>query len=122
MAKQPAVCEAGQKWLKGQKLSLGALTGQDWAALKTFLHALDLYCYSDDEGRKHALLAMHHAVRAMQPSTRGFARAAIPYLLDWSDRDTSVAKNSWRNFPRDSGSNLQTASFTNRTPDAARPY
>lgn len=70
------------------KSVLAPLTGQDYQAYKTFLHALELYGYCDTDGRKHALACMKHAVSAMQPHTRWIARATIPHLLDWSDQHT----------------------------------
>lgn len=95
--KKIVLCEDALRWMRAQKnnpdkrspgqINLAALTGQDFAALKTFVHALELYCYSDDDGRANALLCMRHAVLAMQPSTRYIAREAIPHQLDWGDRE-----------------------------------
>lgn len=96
------VCESGPSWLKevaknfwsriGLKESckspLAPLTGQDYQAYRTFLHALELYGYCDDQGREHALRCMHHAVSAMQPHTRWVARASIPHLFDWGHQQT----------------------------------
>lgn len=98
--KQKPVCEAGPKWLKEVALSNPAriglkgptkgifapLTGQDHKAYLTFLHALQLWGYSDSEGREHALVCMKHAVKSMQPQTQWIARATIPHLLDWEDQ------------------------------------
>lgn len=50
-------------------------------------HLVDLYGSSDDPGRRCAVLAMAYAVRAMQPSTRHLAKAAIPHVLDWCHED-----------------------------------
>jgi len=100
LAKEKPVCESGPKWLKevatnfpsrigleqSNKSPLAPLTGQDYQAYRTFLHALELYGYCDDEGRRHALICMQHAVRAMQPHTQWIARASIPHLLDWGDQ------------------------------------
>jgi len=102
MSKDKPVCESGPKWLKEVAMArpsciglaepvksvLAPLTGQDYQAYRTFLHALELYGYSDSEGRRHALICMHHAVSAMQPHTRWIARATIPHLLDWGDQQT----------------------------------
>jgi hypothetical protein len=99
-AKEKPVCQAGPIWLKevaknlwsriGLKEScthpLAPLTGQDYQAYKTFLHALQLYSYCDGEGSKHAMMCMQHAVMAMQPHTRWIARASIPHVLDWGDQ------------------------------------
>lgn len=101
-AKEKPVCQAGPAWLRNvastyptrigleqpMKSVLAPLTGQDYQAYRTFLHALELYGYCDTEGRKHALACMKHAVSAMQPHTRWIARATIPHLLDWSDQQT----------------------------------
>lgn len=102
MAKHTPVCESGPKWLKEnatkfwtriglagpRKDVLAPLTGQDYAAYRTFIHALELYCYSDGDGREHALLCMRYAALAMQQHTRWIARETIPHLLDWGDRET----------------------------------
>ena len=74
-APKPA-CQAAAAWIlevKGKGV-LAPFTGQDFAAFKAFVHALELYAFSDDEGRKQALLCMRHAVLAMQPKTRWIAR------------------------------------------------
>lgn len=100
--KEKPVCESGPKWLKEVastfpsriglqsplKSPLAPLTGQDYKAYLTFLHALELWGYCDDEGRVHALACMKHAVSCMQPQTRWIARASIPHLLDWNDQHT----------------------------------
>lgn len=100
--KEKPVCESGPKWLKEVatvypsriglenpvRNPLAPLTGQDYQAYRTFLHALELYGYCDDEGRRHALLCMKHAVSAMQPHTQWIARASIPHLLDWGDQQS----------------------------------
>lgn len=101
-AKEKPVCQSGPKWLtevaknlwsriglrESNKRPFAPLTGQDYPAYRTFLHALELYIYCDDEGRKHALLCMYHAVKAMQPHTQWVCRASIPHLLDWGDQQT----------------------------------
>jgi hypothetical protein len=87
-APKPA-CQAAAAWIlevKGKGV-LAPFTGQDFAAFKAFVHALELYAFSDDEGRKQALLCMRHAVLAMQPKTRWIARETIPQQLDWDDRE-----------------------------------
>lgn len=105
-AKEKPVCQSGPIWLKevaknlwsriGLKESckrpLAPLTGQDYKAYSTFLHALELYNYSDGAGSKHALACMQHAVMAMQPHTQWIARATIPHLLDWGDQQTMWPK------------------------------
>ena len=96
------VCQSGPKWLREvaidfwSRIGLKApcktifapLTGQDSQAYSVFLHALNLYCYSDGAGTRHALLCMKHAVLAMQEHTRWIARESIPHVLDWGDRET----------------------------------
>ncbi|MGH7177702.1 MAG: hypothetical protein ACREJC_10005, partial [Tepidisphaeraceae bacterium] len=56
------IIEDALKWLRarGKKegFDLGALTGQDARALRTFIAAVDLYAASDHEGRIHAIRAM----------------------------------------------------------------
>jgi hypothetical protein len=100
--KEKPVCDSGPKWLREVaanlpsriglehpvKSPLAPLTGQDYQAYRTFLHALELYSYCDGEGRRHALMCMQHAVMAMQSHTQWIARASIPHLLDWGDQET----------------------------------
>jgi hypothetical protein len=89
MSAPKPVCQAASKWIqevKGKGV-LAPFTGQDFAAFKTFCHAMELYAYSDGEGREHALLCMRHAVLAMQPKCRWIARETIPQQLDWDDRE-----------------------------------
>jgi hypothetical protein len=88
VSKPKPVCEAAAQWIREVKGKgvLAPFTGQDFAAFKAFCHALELYCYSDSDGRKNALLCMRHAVLAMQPETRWIARETIPQQLDWDDR------------------------------------
>lgn len=99
-AKEKPVCQSAPTWLRevaknlwsriglkeSCKTPFAALTGQDSRAYSTFIHALHLWGYCDDEGRRHAMMCMHHAVQAMQPHTRWVARASIPHLLDWDDQ------------------------------------
>lgn len=94
MTAEKPCCQAARPWLRGRltkvtgdRYPLAPLTGQDARALSAFVHLLELYACSDDVGRRSALLALHHAVMAMQGSTRHIAKAAIPYVLDWSDED-----------------------------------
>lgn len=100
--KTKPVCQSAPTWLRevatnlwsriglkeSNKRPFAALTGQDSKAYETFIHALQLWGYSDDEGREHAMLCMQHAVSAMQPHTRWVCRASIPHLLDWGDQQT----------------------------------
>lgn len=85
-------CVAGPRWLKQPagtrgKLSLAPLTGQDTRALHAFVHLLELYACSDDDGHEAAIVAMRAVLGAMQPSTRHLAKASIPFVLDWGDED-----------------------------------
>ena len=79
---------AALKWLE-LRLGVGVaapLTGQDRRAFAVFIHALDLYQISDDEGRTGAILAMRGAIGAMQTKTRWIARESIPHVMNWADR------------------------------------
>ena len=67
--------------------ALAPLTGQDARALKAFLHLVELYGNSDEDGRGAALWAMSHTLQAMQPSTRHLAKAGIPHVLDWGHEE-----------------------------------
>lgn len=86
MDKRP-VCQTARAWLRQHKHSLGGLTGQDSRALSAFIHLLELYTVSDEDGCRHALIAMRHAVSAMQPTTQHLAKHAIPLALDWGDEE-----------------------------------
>ncbi|AUX43807.1 uncharacterized protein SOCE26_052620 [Sorangium cellulosum] len=66
---------------------LAPLTGQDRAAMATFVHAAELYGVGDDAGREAAIVAMRAAVGGMQPHTRWLAREAIAHVMEWGDRD-----------------------------------
>lgn len=81
------VCQTARAWLKQHKHSMAGLTGQDSRALSAFVHLLELYSVSDENGCRHALVAMRHAVLAMQPTTQHLAKRAIPHALDWGDED-----------------------------------
>lgn len=78
--------------------SLAALTGQDARALAAFVHMLELYAYSDGHGQTCALHGMRAAISAMQSSCQSIAKAAIPFVLDWSDEATvwSILENNAR--------------------------
>lgn len=65
--------------------SFAAFTGQDMAAFKVFVHAVDLYGRGDGDGRRGALLAMRGALLGMQRACWPVARASIPGVLDWRD-------------------------------------
>lgn len=89
MAQEPPPCRSIHRWLKHHlgKNCFAPLTGQDFAALSVFVHAVDLYSRSDGEGRACALDAMRASVQAMQPSVRPLAKRSIPMVLDWADED-----------------------------------
>jgi hypothetical protein len=102
MSAPKPVCQAATAWIrevKGTRV-LAPFTGQDFPAFKTFVHALELYTFSDPEGRKNALLCMRHAVLAMQPETRWIAQETIAHQLDWDDRWKLWAKIVTEDFPR----------------------
>jgi hypothetical protein len=87
-SRQRPYCQTAPRWIAQRlkdKHALAPLTGQDGRALSAFVHLVALYGQSDGEGRAHAIAAMAHTVRAMQPSTRHLAKAAIPHMLDWDD-------------------------------------
>jgi hypothetical protein len=84
------VCRTGPRWIVERlqdRQALAPLTGQDSRALASFLHLIALYGNSDGEGRSAAIFAMAHTLRAMQPSSRPLAKAAIPHVLDWDDEE-----------------------------------
>lgn len=83
------VIGAHLRWLRerlkreGRSRALAALTGQDSAALRVFVAALELYVTTDD--RPLAIGVMRGAVMSMQTSCRFAARMVIPAGLDWGD-------------------------------------
>lgn len=88
MAAQKTPAQTVGPWLKANGMYLGALTGQDWAALRAAAECMGLYARSDDTGEAQSLIAFKACVLAMQPSTRYLAFHAIAHLLDWGDRWT----------------------------------
>lgn len=74
------------RWLRENGHRLGGLTGQDWPALKSAVHIVELWCASDDSGRRHAAKAFGCVVLAMQPQLRYLAYHAIAHVGDWSHR------------------------------------
>jgi hypothetical protein len=79
-------CQQVPAWLKGRlgKQALAPLTGQEGVALSAFAHVVALWGRSDSNGRRLAVIAGRAIVLAMQPETRGLAKASIPCILDWS--------------------------------------
>lgn len=62
-------------------------TGQDLAAWRAFVHLLEMYTYSDEAGRRCALVALHHCVMGAQESVWVIFKGTIPGVLDWGDED-----------------------------------
>lgn len=82
------VCKTVGPWLKDNLgPCLGGLTGQDWPALKSAVHIVELWCASDSRGRRNAEIAFGAVVSAMQPNLRRLAYHAIAHVADWSHRD-----------------------------------
>jgi hypothetical protein len=62
-------------------------TGQDHAAWRAFVYLLELWAYSDHNGKKAAIDAMRVVLKSAQQSQAihmTFVQA-IPAILDWSD-------------------------------------
>lgn len=74
------------KWLRANGLNLGALTGQDWPALRASAEILAYYARSDSEAEPHLLSAFRSVVMVMQPHCRRFAYHAIAAAMDWHAR------------------------------------
>lgn len=74
------------KWLRDNGHRLGGLTGQDWPALKAAVQIVELWCYSDTNGRRCAAVAFGAVVQAMQPELRYLAYHSIAHVGDWSHR------------------------------------
>jgi hypothetical protein len=73
-------------WLKANGMNLGALTGQDFAALKASAEIMDCYARCDGEAEAHLLMAFAHVAYCMQPGTRYLAYHGIAMALDWHCR------------------------------------
>jgi hypothetical protein len=88
MPNPPPLCESMQPWLRHHlwKGCLAPLTGQDFRALSAFVHLVELYAVSDDDGRNAALFAMAATALAMQEDVRHLAKSSIPHVLDWGDK------------------------------------
>lgn len=92
---------AGSPKTRGLENLIGALTGQDSAALEAFVHAVSLYVRADEHGRRCALAAMRQLAEAAQPSTHPLFRESIAMVFDWGDRE-----RLWRKmFGADLGEN-----------------
>lgn len=76
------------KWLRDNGHSLGALTGQDWRALRAAVQVADLWLNADYEGQTQAAIAFNACVRSMQRSTWYLAFHSIAHVGDWSHRIT----------------------------------
>lgn len=86
--KPKPVCQSLFPWLRDNGFThLGGLTGQDYPALKTAVHAAELWCASDSDGRSCAAAAFNGAVRAMQPQFWNLPYHAIAHVGDWSHRE-----------------------------------
>jgi hypothetical protein len=79
MTPKPPAATIG-KWLKDNGHQLGALTGQDWRALKAAVQIADLWLNADYEGEKNAALAFGTVVRSMQEKTWYLAYHAIAHV------------------------------------------
>lgn len=86
-AAEKPFCKSMIPWLEGLcgKGCFAPLTGQDWQALRAFVHLVDLFAHGDMHGRSHAIDAMVATIAAMQPTTRHLAKRVIPHVMDWSD-------------------------------------
>lgn len=86
MSTQKTPAQTIGPWLRANGQNLGALTGQDWAALRAAAECMGLYARCDSHAEANALVAFKSCVLSMQPSTRYLAFHAIAHLLDWGDR------------------------------------
>lgn len=83
-------CKAVAKFVAahaGVRAPFAPCTGQDYAAWRAFVHLLELYAFSDEAGRRCAIVAMHHCVMASQESAWSLFKGAIAGVLDWGDED-----------------------------------
>jgi hypothetical protein len=86
--------------LKGTHgVTLGALTGQDWAALKAAVEIINCFNHSDSENEAHCLTAFRAMVLTMQPQCREFAYHAIAHIGDWNMRGVIWARAACPSLP-----------------------
>lgn len=86
---EPPFCHTMKAWLQHHcgRDALAPLTGQDYSALKTFAHLLELYARADEPGSRCALKAMAAVIPAMQEKNRELCKRLIPHVLDWANED-----------------------------------
>ena len=97
-------CETSVTWTSGRlkdRSAFAPMTGQDYRAFYAFVHLVDLWLCSDGEGRRHAALAMGHALSAMQTKCRILAKLSIPNIGDWAHEEqiwASIQQEADRQF------------------------
>jgi len=80
---------------------IAACTGQDNAALQSFVHLVDLYTRADAPSRPLVFLALQCTLRTMQPHTQPLAQHALVHAYDYIEAD-----RLWSKLTRDSNTLL----------------
>lgn len=72
------------RWMKAThgRLVLAPLTGQDSRAWGAFVLLLDLYAVGDNTGRREAVAALAHCIRAAQSHTCQVFLNVVPFVVD----------------------------------------
>ena len=86
---RPERYDAPLVWLRANKHNLAPLTGTDVKALLAIAYSWRLYSYTRDAGVIDAVVKL---LRTMQPKCWRYAKALIPWAMDWSDEDVVWAE------------------------------
>jgi hypothetical protein len=79
---RPERYDAPLVWLRANKHQLAPLTGTDVKALLAIAYSWKLYSYA---GGEEVRAAIGQLLRAMQPKCWRYAKALIPWAMDWGD-------------------------------------
>jgi len=79
---RPERYDAPLVWLRANKHNLAPLTGTDVKALLAIAYSWRLYSYTR---RDEVIFAVAQLLRTMQPKCWRYAKALIPWAMDWSD-------------------------------------
>lgn len=83
---KPAHCQEAMRWLKDRGWNLAPLTGQDYAALLALSHCWQMWCRSDEDGRRAVVDAAAALLDGCQEVCWPMARELIAQAGDWSFR------------------------------------
>ena len=86
MSKNETPSQRILKWLRQNKIPLGALTSHDAAALHAATEIANLWVRGDTNNKPKAAQAFRLVVEQMQPTTSFMAFHAIAMVGDWPHR------------------------------------